>query len=181
MNWQIWIENNYAFLRLWSRRWAGQNWGELLSCYTGYLEKNWARKMVRMNDEERLKFSQTWMKNMTKWSNSEFNREIRVNNFEEEFAVEDEIECHIELKAEATSDISEWLIDIHTEFGDELAYKLIRLRKVYLQLETHEKVLYDLYFTNMLSLREIGKKLSLPHSAVYQMINVLKEKIISLV
>ena len=34
-----------------------------------------------------------------------------------------------------------------------------------------------MYFTNMLSLRKIGKRLNIPFMAVYKMLNELKEKI----
>ena len=180
MNWSQWITDNYDFLKLWSKRWAGQHWGELLSCFTTYLEKNWQRKYLKMNDDERIRFTQTWMKNMSKWSNSEFNRDISVNNFSEEWSIEDTYESLNEIRAEVTNDIAEWLIDLHQNFAEDDVIKIVKIRSIYLQLETHEKVLYDLYFNNMHSLREIGKKLNLPHSAIFQMVNALKQKIIDM-
>jgi predicted DNA-binding protein YlxM (UPF0122 family) len=51
------------------------------------------------------------------------------------------------------------------------------MRKIYLTLDTHQRVLWDLYFSQMLSMRAIGKKLDLPLSAVYNMVVELKSEI----
>jgi predicted DNA-binding protein YlxM (UPF0122 family) len=51
------------------------------------------------------------------------------------------------------------------------------MRKIYLTLDTHQRVLWDLYFSQMLSMRAIGKRLDLPLSAVYNMVVELKSEI----
>jgi DNA-directed RNA polymerase specialized sigma subunit len=116
---------------------------------------------------------------MVKWDNSEFNREIRVNNFEEEWSMSDEeVDEFLEVTSETNrQDIKDWLVDLHRNFDELSCQRLINIRKIYLDLNTHEKVLYDLYFTQMLSLRDIGKKLNLPHMSVWSMVNDLKQKI----
>jgi len=179
MTYSIWVTNNYDFLKQWSKRWSKNNWSELLSLYTIYLEKNWMRKMENIPQIERIKFTQTWFKNMVKWDNSEFNREIRVNNFEEECSMSDEeVDEFLEVTSETNrQDIKDWLVDLHRNFDELSCQRLINIRKIYLDLNTHEKVLYDLYFTQMLSLRDIGKKLNLPHMSVWSMVNDLKQKI----
>ena len=188
-SWQIWFANNYVLISMWSKRWSPDNWSELLSEMTIYLNKNWLKFSQIPDDEERIKFLQTWMKNQVKWYNSEFNKNIRVNNLsvdegiqadfgrrEEQIAYDD----LIELKSEVVrDDIKDWLIDLNQNWNDLEIDRLVKVRQIYLTLPGHQKVLYDLYFTKMMSMRDIGKKIDLPLSAVYNMIKELKEKILS--
>ena len=62
-------------------------------------------------------------------------------------------------------------------YGEFNANKLLTLRKVYLQLETTDKVIWDLYFTEMLTMRGIAKKLDIPLSSIFSMVTDLKKKI----
>jgi DNA-directed RNA polymerase specialized sigma subunit len=154
-----------------------------------YLNKNWPRFSQIPDGEERIKFLQTWMRNQVAWYNSEFNKNIRVNNLsvdediqsdfgrrEEQIAYDD----LIELKSEVVrDDIKDWLIDLNQNWNDLEIDRLVKIRQIYLTLPGHQKVLYDLYFTKMMSMRDIGKKIDLPLSAVYNMIKELKEKILS--
>lgn len=116
---------------------------------------------------------------MSKWSNSEYNRLHSVNNLPDNWEIPDSSEdAHIEVLAEADrDDLKLWMKDLHENFGEDKSNKLMKLRQIYLKLETHEKVLYDLYFTQMLSLRDIGKKIDLNHMAVYVMVTDLKNKL----
>ena len=163
----------------WSKVWAGEEWGDLLTHFTFYLHKNWSRFSLIPDGEQRLKFTQTWFKNNVKWSNSEFNVSITVNNLPEGWEPpESEYDDLIELKAELMrEDIADWMYDLHTNFDKIEVERLMKLRQVYLSLQTHDKVLYDLYFTNMMTMRAIGKKLELPLSAVFTMVTELKQKI----
>lgn len=179
LSWQQWLEKNYRIISYWARRWHPEEWRELLAFMTFYLEKNW-RKFSKIPDgEERIKFLQTWMKNNVNWSNSEFRKSIAVNNFTEEFDLGDEIlDDNLDIKAEDIGDdVKEFIIDLYRRFSEEEVLKIISVRKVYLTLQSHEKVLYDLYITQMLSIRGVAKRLNLPMSAVYGMINDLKKKI----
>ena len=188
-NWQIWFANNYALISMWSKRWSHDKWPELLSEMSIYLNKNWIRFSQIPDGEERIKFLQTWMKNQVNWHNSEFNKTIRVNNLSVDENIqadfgrrEDQIAYDdlIELKSEVVrDDIKEWLIDLNQNWNDLEIDRLVKIRKIYLTLPSHEKVLYDLYFTKMMSMRDIGKKIDLPLSAVYNMIKELKQKILS--
>jgi len=186
-SWQIWFANNYTLISMWSRRWSHDNWPELLSEMTIYLNKNWPRFSQIPDGEERIKFLQTWMRNQVAWYNSEFNKNIRVNNLsvdediesdfgrrEEQIAYDDMIELKSEVMRE---DIKDWLLDLNQNWSDLEIDRLVKIRKIYLTLPSHEKVLYDLYFTKMMSMRDIGKKIDLPLSAVYNMIKELKQKI----
>ena len=179
LSWQQWLEKNYRIISYWSRRWHPEEWRELLAFMTFYLEKNWHRFSKIPDGEERIKFLQTWMKNNVNWSNSEFRKSIAVNNFTEEFDFGDEIlDDNLDIKAEDIGqDVKEFIIDLHRRFSEEEVLKIISVRKVYLTLQSHEKVLYDLYITQMLSIRGVAKRLNLPMSAVYGMINDLKKKI----
>jgi hypothetical protein len=179
LSWQQWLEKNYRIISYWGKRWHPEEWRELLAFMTFYLEKNWHKFSKIPDGEERIKFLQTWMKNNVSWSNSDFRKSIAVNNFTEEFDFEDEIlDDNLDIKAEDIGDdVKEFIIDLYRRFSEEEVLKIISVRKVYLTLQSHEKVLYDLYITQMLSIRGVAKRLNLPMSAVYGMINDLKKKI----
>lgn len=181
MNGDLWIKNNYTFLETWSKRWSPEDWANLLSLYCIYIHSNWSKFSAIPDNEERIRFSQTWMKNQVNWYNSDFNKTLRVNNLPEQTEVVDgEYDDLIELKSEVVrDDIKDWLIDLNQNWNDLEIDRLVKIRKIYLTLPGHQKVLYDMYFSNMLSMRDIGKKLDLPLSAVYNMIKELKEKILS--
>jgi DNA-directed RNA polymerase specialized sigma subunit len=166
---------------MWSKRWSHDEWPELLSQMAIYLNKNWSRFSQIPDGEERIKFLQTWMKNQVAWYNSDFNKTLRVNNLPEQVDIGDsEYDDLIELKSEVVrDDIKDWLIDLNQNWNDLEIDRLVKIRKIYLTLPSHQKVLYDLYFTKMMSMRDIGKKIDLPLSAVYNMIKELKEKILS--
>lgn len=180
-SWQIWFTSNYALICMWSKRWSHDEWPELLSQMAIYLNKNWSRFSQIPDGEERIKFLQTWMKNQVAWYNSDFNKTLRVNNLPEQVDIGDsEYDDLIELKSEIMrDDIKEWLIDLNQNWNDLEIDRLVKIRQIYLTLPGHQKVLYDLYFTKMMSMRDIGKKIDLPLSAVYNMIKELKEKILS--
>ena len=174
-----WVTDNYEFLQKWCQNWGRDNWSDLLSHYVIYLHKNWAKFSNIPDGKERLRFTQTWLKNNSRWRNSEFNKEMIVNNLGEQFTIKDEEEDNLlDVYCESDRmDIKMWMLDTYKEFGEERGNKIMEMRKIYLTLDTHERVLYDLYFTNMKSMREIGTDLSIPLSAVFNMITELKEKI----
>lgn len=179
LDWRDWIRLNYKIISLWARRWHPDEWRELLAHFSLYLEKNWSKFSKIPDGEERIKFTQTWFKNNVKWKNSDFNKSIAVNNFEEQVYFSDSaIEEPIEILAEDLSDdIKEFVVDLNRRFSEEEVVKIITIRKVYLTLAPHERVLYDLYFTQMLSIRQVASKLQLPNSSVHVMIVALRKKI----
>lgn len=176
---ELWFISNYKWIQYWSKKWSPQYWSDLITFYWLYIDKNWSKFSQIPDGDERKKFTQTWFKNNTRWESSEFNKSLSINNLDEEWSIKDEaIDNGIEIAAECElNDIKEWLIDIHNRFSDLQADRLILLRKIYLELKTHEKVLYDFYFIKMLSMRDIAKKLDLPLSTIYNMISDLKIKI----
>lgn len=179
MNGHKWVEDNYKFLEVWSKRWSPQYWDELISMYCIYIHMNWPKFSAIPDDEQRLKFSQTWMSNNVKWKNSDFNKAIRVNSMDEEYDIREESEeSFIEVTCETDrEDIKEFMLDLNKRFSEYDVNRIMTMRKIYLNLDTHQRVLWDLYFTQMLSMRAIGKKLDLPLSAVYNMIVELKQEI----
>lgn len=174
-----WINTNYKFLYKWSRAWSHSDWSDLLNHYVEYLDTNWQKFSNIPDNDERLKFSNQWFKNQTRWHNSDFNRKHKVNDLSGDWSIPDMCEDHfLELKCESDrEDISLWLVDIHNQFGEEGARKLIKVREIYLTLDTHERVLYDMYFTHMNTMREISDKLSIPLTSVFKMVGELKIKL----
>lgn len=193
MNGEIFIVGNYNQLKLMSRRWGGGDWVDLLSYYTIWIDKNWY-KIVSLPHEDQMKFSQTWLKNNSKWYNSEYNKMKAVNNLnpptddsdmdleplqpDYEPGYDDMIELRSETLPE---DIKVWLFDLSTNFSEKDVERLVKMRSIYLELLTHEKVLWDLYFSQMMTMRNISEKLNLPLTSVHLMINDLKTKIKELV
>lgn len=179
MTWQIWLSNNYAVIAMWSKRWHAEEHGELVSLLSLYLEKNWSKFSLIPDDVQRIKFLQVWMKNMTRWSNSEFNNGIRVNNLPEVFDITDyESDDSLDILAECASPaLRNYIIDITNEFGEEGAKKILLVKTVYDTLPTQLKVLYDLYITKNMTIRGIAKLLDIPNSSVYNMVNNLKKEI----
>jgi DNA-directed RNA polymerase specialized sigma subunit len=178
MNGSQWITDNYKTIERWCKHWHKEEFRELIVHFAMYVDKNWIKFNAIPDDEQRIKFMQAWLKNMVKWPMSEFNKSIRVNNLPEEYNIPEEPEdSYIEIFAESSrSDIRDWMIDINRRHNELDVTRLMILRKVYLELGTPEKVLYDLYFTQMMSMRDIAIKIDLPLSAVYQMIKILKYK-----
>jgi hypothetical protein len=142
------------------------------------------------DDEQRIKFIQTWYKNTVKWKNSDFNKSIKVNDDNwEGYSTNDSIfeikgdiyeEAYDVLAEDFNQSIKAFIIDLERRFSEPEVEKILKVRKIYLTLPPHEKVLYDLYFTKMLSIRGVAKQLDLPTSSVHLMIVDLRKKIIGL-
>lgn len=179
MNGSRWIEDNWSLICKWSKHWHSEEWRELISHFALYIDGNWIKFSQIPDNEERIKFMQTWMKNNVNWYNSEFNKSIRTNNLSEEYEIKEEGEdAHLEIYCESDrEDLRDFLLDLHRKHSEHDVNRILLIRKIYIQLATHDKVLFDLYFTQMLSMRQIGTKLDLPLSAVYNMITELKTKI----
>lgn len=182
MTWQIWLSKNYDLISMWSKRWHKEEGGELVSLMSLYLEKNWSTFSLIPDDIQRIKFLQTWMKNNVRWTNSEFNNSIRVNNldhnFFEQVVTNQGVDDYLDILAEETSEtLKAYIIDITNEFGEERAKKIMAARSVYDGLATESKVLYDLYITRNMTVRSISALLDIPASSVYNMIISLKKEI----
>jgi hypothetical protein len=178
-NWQLWLNKNYKTISFWAKHWHREEWRELLAFLTLYLQKNWSKFSKIPDGDERIKFLQTWMKNNVRWQNSDFNKSIGVNKFDDEWEIQSEtFEEPYEILAEdLPDDVKEFIVDLDRRFTEIEVRQIIVIRKIYLTLPSHERVLYDLYFTQMLSLRQVAKKLQLPLSAVHNMVTDLKKKI----
>jgi DNA-directed RNA polymerase specialized sigma subunit len=179
MNGSRWVTDNYTFLETWSKRWSPTYWDELISFYCLYIDSNWIKFSAIPDGDDRLRFTQTWFKNNVGWKNSDFNKAIRVNSIDEEYDIPDIAEeSFIEVTCETDrEDIKEFMLDLNKRFSEYDVNRIMLMRKIYLTLDTHQRVLWDLYFSQMLSMRAIGKKLDLPLSAVYNMVVELKSEI----
>ena len=185
----MWIEENYKVIAMWARRWHPEEWRELIAFMTFYLQKNWVKFSLIPDGEQRIKFLQTWMKNNVKWQNSDFNKSIAVNNLGIEYYSNEEwdfeggsrVQAYEEtfdvIAEDMSDDVKAFIIDLERRFSEAEVEKIIMVRKIYLTLPSHEKVLYDLYFTKMLSIRGVAKQLDLPLSSVHTMILQLRKKI----
>lgn len=177
MTWQIWIIQNHDLLTYWAKRRHFAEWNELLQQLVIYIEKNWDTFSKIPDGSQRIKWCQVWYKNHVKWKNSDFNKIIHrpdevVGLIDEVYEIEDGEE-------------QDWLeVDLlpgEIRWADGFSFdEVVKLRKIkaaYNKLNDKEKILYDLYFGEMLSQRAIAKKINIPHSAVYNMLKELREKI----
>lgn len=175
----MWLSMNYDLISFWAKRWSKNEWGELISLMSIYLDKNWSQ-FSHLPENDKIRFLQTWMKNNVRWTKSEFSNNIRVNNLgDEQSFVGDIYTPLIEIGAEdAPEELKEYIIEITEKWGELRADKILLVKSIYRTLPTESKVLYDLYITKGMSLRSIADLLNIPMSSVYSMIKVLKKDIL---
>lgn len=175
-NSELWFNQNYKWISYWARKWSPYEWRELVTHFWVWLDKNWIKFNLIPDNDERKKYIQKWFRNQVSWKSSDYNKSISVNNLEEEWQIPDIIEDnYYDILSESDrDDIKDWLLDINRRFSEHSVDRLMLLRKIYLELSTPNKVLWDLYFTQMLSMRQISKKIDLPLSSVYNMVTDLK-------
>lgn len=192
----MWINQNYTRLSKVAKDVSPNEWRDLMTHYCLYLNDNWLSFSNIPNNDERLRFSTTWLANNSRWSKSSFNLEFKVNNLETQWDIPDlqVEEPSFDITADGSESrdnrvvdpqikwivisMKEWIRDTTDKWGEVRGYNLIKLRYVYLNdLTITEKVLYDLHFTEGLSVRRIAKQLDLPISGTYQMVKCLKNKI----
>jgi hypothetical protein len=169
-----WFNRNYKNLEKWSKYWH-EDWSGLLSSYYEWLVKNWD-KFDKMDEESKSKWSMNWFKmNGRVWNNSDFNRQSKLLAQREDFEIQEGE--FLEEHYFEWGDLSLWIKDITENYSEKECRELVRCRQLYLTLPLHKKVLWDLYFNQMLSMRDISSKLNLPLTSVYKMIKDLKEEI----
>lgn len=84
------------------------------------------------------------------------------------------IESDCEMNTQYTKDL---LIDLKNNFSDDQIDKLISIELIQHRLTTPERLLFDMYFNQQLSGREIARKAKLPRNAAINMVNSLIKKI----
>ncbi len=174
-----WITDNWKDLSKYAKMRHQAEWRELMVHFSLYVHRHWITFSAIPDDIQRIKFARTWFKMNVIWEKSDFNKSIRVNNLPEKTYIPDEVEeQYLDILAENVDEsVVNWMIDVKKNFSEESSQKLFKVRKIYLGLQLHEKVLYDLYFTQMMSIRQIGIKIDLPPSAIHTMLIELKNKI----
>lgn len=179
MIWQLWISDNYRQLEYWAKRRDFENWSDLISHLTIHLEKNW-QTFSQIPDDKKIAWCQGWYKNQVRWLNSKHNVDVFGDEFggktfmefkTEIFEWGEEIEPHMAI--DYSQEEQMWI----DELDDLSIAKIRKIKAIYQMMTSDEKVLFDLYFTQMLSQREIAKKINIPLSAVYNMLKRLKTKI----
>ena len=178
-----WVEVNYKEIVKLSKYYT-EDCRTIITYFYLWLDKdaNWT-KFNKLSQNDKMRWTNTWFRNNAKWPNSDFNKDSKVNDLDHEFDETwyegEQSSINIEIGAESTSDsIKEWLIDIELNFTELQASRLITLKTIYItKLDMKDRVLFDMYFTDMLSMRDISKKINIPLASVHQMIVVLRKKI----
>lgn len=175
----IWITTNYTQLEYWAKRRDFNNWADLLSHLTLHLEKNWT-VFNSIPDDKKIAWCQGWYKNQVRWLNSKHNVDV--------FGDEKGGTTFMEFKTEIYDEVVDLDFDLICDYTDEELlwiddltekeiYKIKKIKKFYHSLSNQEQILFDFYFKDMLSQRQIAKKINIPLSAVYNMLKALKLKI----
>ena len=177
MNNNEWIKINYKFISKWAFIWEPDRAHELISLLCIYLNKKW-HKIEHLPQNEKEAFINQWLKNNSRWTNSDFNKLNKCYDELDLASPDKPQDDFLEIKGEyINQELKHFIIDLKENYNEEQVEKILKIREIYLKLDLHEKVLYDLYFTNMLSMRKIAKKIDIPVNSVYNMITDLKKKI----
>jgi hypothetical protein len=178
-DWSKWISENYIQLEYWAKRRDFNNWSDLLSHLALHLEKNWST-FETIPDDKKVAWCQGWYKNQVRWMNSKHNVDIFGDEhcgatfIEFKTEIYDQFdEVDFDLICDHTFDERLWIDDL----SDEQIWKIKKIKKIYLTFTNEEQILFDLYFKDMLSQRQIAQKINIPLSAVYNMLKTLKIKI----
>lgn len=161
---------------------------DLISYYYIYLKRIGWVKIEKLTHNEKIRFSKTWLKNTSKWSNTPFadlrevNNLIEVNGefdpFRSNIVIDESVYDKIMIGAEDTSDnIKEWLMDMTSEYGDDVD-KLILIKYHYHHsLDLSEQILFDLVYTEMLSTRQVAQRIKIPHTSAYLLVKALEKRL----
>lgn len=180
MTHSAWLNQNYDSIERVAKNVSPTRWRELLTYYCIWLDEKWERFDAIPNNIERIKFTTTWLSDNSKWDNSEFNRDSRVNNLGEIYDVPDvkSDDEYIDISSDVDDGSKDMVLDLLYKYGECRTDRILKVRYIYLNdLSVAERVLYDLYFVKMLSCRKIAVQLNLPTMAAYVMITNLKNKI----
>ena len=134
------------------------------------------------NEVDFEKFCVRWIQNQIKWNNSPFNNKFRITATDlvlddNKFIVEPEF-----------FDVSEFEQDLATIYSEEQIEKILFTYKIYNSiLNDSEKVLFELYFIQRMSLQKIkdsikiknNKKFYNNRTIIYYKIKEIKEKILN--
>jgi hypothetical protein len=175
MIWKTWITMNYPKLETICLKIDKDLGYDLLSHFCEWLNDNEEKFMI-IADDDKIKYVYRWMLNQKKWYNSSFSKKYKMLSSRDEITIQDK-GYNQNSDIIDYDDYNDWIKDIVNNYDEEDAKKIIKMREIYLKLSTIDKVAYDLYFTNMMSMRDIAAKLDIPLSAVYGIIKNLKIKI----
>ena len=186
-----WVSDNYSYLddlTKYNFRYNKNEDMDMISYYYLYLlDRGW-RKIYTLSDIDKRKFTKKWFHNTSRWQVLKTKNgkpthelgELGVNNIPEDFIFieEADFQIDIEINSEDLPDyMKDWIVDMTQEFGESVD-KLILVRYHYLNsLTLPEKVLYDLTYTQMMTIRQIAKKINIPPSATFNMVRDLEKRL----
>ena len=190
MTWQEWVKQNYSWLDSYASIYGNLK-GDCLTHICLYFEDGHWTKFNIIPDHEKPKWVRAFFRNQVRWTNSPVSRENKTNNltdeqidwFENAYEMpDDSSHIQIEISAEDTNpDIKEWIIDCSTQFGEDRTDKLLQVRLLFRKsLSLPEQILYGLYFEEMLTHRQIAKRLRIPLTSSFFMVKKLENKLIEL-
>lgn len=189
MNWQQWVQLNYAWLSQYASIYSDLS-GDLLTHLCLYFEDGHWHKFNQMPEPDKRKWVRAFFRNQVKWSNSPVSRENKTNSltqeqidwFENAYDTPDNSHIEIEVGAEDTNqDIKEWITDCQLQFGETKTEKLLQIRLIFRKyLNLPEQILYGLYFEELLTHRQIAQRLKIPLTSSFFMVKKLENKLIEL-
>lgn len=145
---------------------------EIISELYLYMMNN-KEKLISYIERETLEgFCVTWIQTQIRYPNSPFNRKNAIH--EGEF-VEDVIN---DIVSEELYD-NEYENDLASYLTESQIEDIRSINNILHHLSQSEKILYDLYFVKMMTLREIAaySSIKISYMTIYGMVKKLKEKI----
>lgn len=201
MTLQTLVSNNYEYLNTVAKRIVRSRNYSMADDLLSETYKNMAEKQTPFpcNDQEFVKWFSKCMKNYFSWPNSSFNKiffskeyltldkEAECNYEDNNLKYSNDIADHdalseIELSVEETNEITREIIEISSSLGKTKTLQYLEVIEFKRTLFDHEKILFELYYENGLSTRDIAalsstEQYKINYQSINTMVNQIKEKI----
>lgn len=159
--------------------------GALISHLTFYIDRDFTKIASIKTHDEQMRWCHQWMKNQIRWQRSNFNLDRMTGYIEttDDFTISSggdfDSQKEIELGAESgeLGKMSKIILDWQREWSDGQIQKIMKLKLGVSKLDEADQIFMNMYIECGLSLRDIAKKTRLPLSAVWSILQKIKEKI----
>ncbi|NBR22892.1 MAG: hypothetical protein EBU08_03730 [Micrococcales bacterium] len=182
---ELWLLKNYDELMKLARLKFPKDPGALISHLTFYIDRDFTKIASIKTHDEQMRWCHQWMKNQIRWQRSNFNLDRMTGYIEttDDFTISSggdfDSQKEIELGAESgeLGKMSKIILDWQREWSDGQIQKIMKLKLGVSKLDEADQIFMNMYIECGLSLRDIAKKTRLPLSAVWSILQKIKEKI----
>ena len=182
---ELWLLKNYNELMKLAKLKFPKDPGALISHLTLYIDRDFTKIQNIKTHDEQMRWCHQWMKNQIRWQRSNFNLDRMTGYIEttDDFTISSggdfDSQKEIELGAESgeLGKMSKIILDWQREWSDGQIQKIMKLKLGVSKLDEADQIFMNMYIECGLSLRDIAKKTRLPLSAVWSILQKIKEKI----